>query len=200
YLVSPYMKNGDAASFVFKRRKSGAHIKVLQLIREVALGIQYLHDQTPEAIVHAGIRGENVLIKDDESACLGGFCLTKAVSLRKAASDLTGNNFQCRWMAPELFGGNLQLEPACDVWSWAMTASQLISNQVPYYGIKIDWQVVDAIKDNQKPQRSQYPGFDQYCPQADLVWALMEKCWLVAAERPIIDEVVIEMKRIEEIH
>ncbi|KAG9088161.1 hypothetical protein FRC06_002198 [Ceratobasidium sp. 370] len=199
YLVSPYMRNGDAASFVSKRRRLGAHVKLLQLIRDIALGIQYLHHRTPDVVVHASVRGENVLIKDDESACLGGFCLSKVVSLETATA-LTGNNFQCRWMAPELFRKPRQLAAACDVWSWAMTALELISGQEPYYSIRVDWEVVDALKENQKPERGQHAKFDQYCPLADLVWALMEKCWLAAAERPTIDEVVSELERIEDIY
>lgn len=199
YLVSPYMRHGNAVDFIQTRRKAGVFVDIFQYIRHAALGVQYLHHRDPPC-VHASIRGENVIMKDDDTACLNGFGLTKALSLTKAI-ELTGKNFQCRWMAPELLNRDRPpLKPECDIWSWAMTALELITGLEPYYQIDAQWNIPPAITSGQTPQRADYPTFEEYCPQPDLMWALLQRCWEMDVEkRPTIDEVVAELERIEKV-
>jgi hypothetical protein len=48
------------------------------------------------------------------------------------------------------------------------------------------------------PNEADYPAFKEYCPQPDMMWALLQKCWkMVAEERPTIDEVITELELIE---
>ncbi|KAF8608454.1 kinase-like protein [Ceratobasidium sp. AG-I] len=199
YLVSPFMRRGNAVEFIQTRRKAGTYVNIFQYIQHAALGVQYLHHRSPPC-VHASIRGENVIMKDDDTACLNGFGLTKALSVTKAI-ELTGKNFQCRWMAPELLNRDRPpLKPECDVWSWAMTALELITGLEPYYQIDAQWNVPPAITSGQIPQRTDYPTFEKYCPQPDMTWALLEKCWTMDPDqRPKIDEVVAELERIEKV-
>ncbi|KAG8742875.1 hypothetical protein FRC10_000795 [Ceratobasidium sp. 414] len=158
YLVSPFMRNGNA-------------------IRQAALGIQYLHDRKPQC-VHASMRGENVLIKGDGTACINGFGLTKA---------------------PELLGQNCPLlKPSCDIWSWAMTALELISGEAPYYNFKTQWHIPVEITAGRTPNESDYPAFREYSPQPDMMWALLQKCWNMKPEdRPTIHQVIAELDLIE---
>ncbi|ELU42190.1 Pkinase domain-containing protein [Rhizoctonia solani AG-1 IA] len=148
---------------------------------DAAFGLRHLHHRDPPC-VHASIRGENVLIKDDgtASACLNGFGLTKA---------------------PELLSQDRPpLYPSCDIWAWAMTALELITGKQPYYqlGNVRSWTFHDqVVKEGKRPARSDYPTFEQYCPQPDLMWALLEKCWTSASERPTIDKVIEELEAIE---
>ncbi|KAG9081617.1 hypothetical protein FRC06_005482 [Ceratobasidium sp. 370] len=188
YLVSPLMRNGNAVQFIRERRKKGAYVDILRIVRQAAVGIQYLHDGE-RSCVHASMRGENVLIKDDGTACINGFGLTKALSETKP-NDLTGNDFQCRWMAPELLKQNRPLlKPSCDIWSWAMTALELISGQEPYPTFDLPWGIVNEIVAGRTPDEADHSAFREYSPQPDMMWALLQKCWnMKPEERPTIDQ------------
>ncbi|CAE6485853.1 unnamed protein product [Rhizoctonia solani] len=198
YLVSPFMKRGNAVHYIKELRTKGDYVNILKYLRDAARGIEHLHRKD---CVHASIRGENVLIKDDGTACLNGFGLTKTLTAGKLI-ELTGDNlqFQFRWMAPELFLSNPPLNRSCDIWAWAMTALELITGQEPYYQMErwTSWTFNDrVVKEGKLPQRGDYPTFEQYCPQPDLMWALLEKCWASASERPTIDKVIDELENVE---
>ncbi|CAE6460254.1 unnamed protein product [Rhizoctonia solani] len=194
YLVSPFLKRGNAVQYIAKLRKEGSYVNILKYLRDAALGIQHLHHRDPPC-VHASIRGENVLIKDDgtASACLNGFGLTKAFRVGKLI-ELTGDNRKYQWMAPELMAEDKPpLNPSCDIWAWAMTALELITGKQPYYQFGNQMSVnlhEHVVKQGKRPARSDYPTFEEYCPQPDLMWALLEKCWKNASERPTIDDVI----------
>ncbi|KAJ7107553.1 kinase-like domain-containing protein, partial [Mycena epipterygia] len=67
-MVSPWMKNGT----VLKYLRDRGHGDVDRLGSETAQGLEYLHAQN---IVHGDLRGTNILISDDNSACLSDFGL-----------------------------------------------------------------------------------------------------------------------------
>ncbi|QRV98377.1 Serine/threonine-protein kinase [Ceratobasidium sp. AG-Ba] len=198
YLVSPLLRNGNAVAYIAARRKAGTYVDVLQIVYDTALGIKYLHDRH-EPCVHASMRGENVLIRDDGAACINGFGLTKALSTKKPI-ELTGKNFQVRWMAPELLMQDRPLlKPSCDIWSWAMTALQLISGMEPYHDVESDYGVRDAIVGGHTPDEVDYHGFRTYCPQPEMMWALLQRCWNKEPEgRPTVVEVISELELIKE--
>ncbi|KAG8707942.1 hypothetical protein FRC11_006945, partial [Ceratobasidium sp. 423] len=76
----------------------------------------------------------------------------------------------------------------------------LITGQEPYghMGKMVSWAFIDCVvKEGKAPQRSDYPTFEKYSPQPDLMWALLEKCWTSALERPAIDQVIKELENLE---
>jgi hypothetical protein len=47
------------------------------------------------------------------------------------------------------------------------------------------------------PRREHHPKFEEYAYRPDEMWALLQKCWTMEpSERPSIDEVLVELKRI----
>ncbi|CAE6344830.1 unnamed protein product [Rhizoctonia solani] len=197
YLVSPFMKRGNALRHIEKLRKEGAYVDILKYLRESARGVEHLHRRNPPC-VHASIRGENVLIKDDGTACLNGFGLTKAFAVGKIIA-LTGANRKYHWMAPELLCQDQPpLYPSCDIWSWAMTALELITGKKPYYNVSQLLLVDHVVNQGKRPQLVDYPSFEQNCPQPEKMWALLNKCWADASDRPKIEEVISELEKIEQ--
>ncbi|CAE7227088.1 unnamed protein product [Rhizoctonia solani] len=196
YLVSPFMARRDAATYIHKLRKEGGYVDILKYLREAARGIEYLHRRDPPC-VHAGVRGENIIIKDNNTACLNGFGLTKAFTAQKIP-ELTGLKFKYRWMAPELLAQDKPpLTPSCDIWAWAMTALQLITGKKPYYKARTIDLYDHVVKQRKRPELSDYPTFEQNCPQPEKVWTLLKKCWVDASERPSIQDVIRELEDIE---
>jgi serine/threonine protein kinase len=189
YLVSPWLHNGNAVKYL----QENPHADRVQIALEVAYGLQYLHSQDP-AIVHGGLQGSSILISDSGCAVLADFGLSKAVEkladTMYTASNGAGASF--RWMAPELQSDGALLEPSCDVYSWAMTALQLITDKAPFYKIKSPGKVVIEVAKGKRPAPQDYPDC-RYLN--DPLWALFERCWQDdPSQRPTIDAVVNEME------
>ncbi|QRV98386.1 Serine/threonine-protein kinase [Ceratobasidium sp. AG-Ba] len=195
YLVSPFLRHGNANHYVGKKRRANLPVNVLQILKQAALGIQYLHNRD-EPCVHASMRGENILIKEDGTACINGFALTKALPRNAKKIELTEEKSPYRWMAPELIKhpDNPSLKPSCDVWSWrvsnifsfrldsslhsstrAMTCLELMSGLKPYQKLK-ELDTADKVVAGCLPKESDHPGFRQHCPQPDMMWELLQRC------------------------
>ncbi|QRW21095.1 Serine/threonine-protein kinase [Rhizoctonia solani] len=179
YMVSPWMKNFDAMTYLDRYRdNSGVKKNILQIVTDAALGLQYLHNRPP--VVHSGMKGA---LENDEDPELPVV--------------MTGKTEAQRWMAPEMFGdGELVLTTHCDVWGWAMATLEIISGSVPYCKHRQDMNVMYKILEG-PPQRKDYPKFDKYIHKPDKMWELLEKCWANEPEsRPTMDEVVVALKAI----
>ncbi|KAJ7619452.1 kinase-like domain-containing protein [Roridomyces roridus] len=114
-LVSPWMEHGT----VLKYLKDQGRQNVDRLLYEIAQGLEYLHSHN---IVHGDLRGTNILIKDDWSACLADFGLSVLASTTASVhtSARAGSPY---WMAPELidparFGCRYARTPASDVYAF----------------------------------------------------------------------------------
>ncbi|KAF8678650.1 kinase-like protein [Rhizoctonia solani] len=200
YMVSPLMKNFDAVSFLKQyRNNQGMKRGMLRIITDAAKGLQYLHNRDPP-VVHSGMRGDNILITDSEGGILGGFGLTKALESvgnnKIPPAVMTGKTESQRWMAPEMFVDDPPLETPCDVWGWAMAALEIISGSIPYHTHKQAMTIILQISKG-PPRREHHAKFEEYAYRPDEMWALLEKCWAMEpSERPSIDEVLVELKRI----
>ncbi|KZV82678.1 kinase-like protein [Exidia glandulosa HHB12029] len=81
-LISPWCHNGDITAYISALDLRGCPIlerMKLDLIAQVFTGVQYLHTHVPK-IVHADIKGGNVLISDHGVARLGDFGLASVIS------------------------------------------------------------------------------------------------------------------------
>ncbi|KAH8832261.1 kinase-like domain-containing protein [Flagelloscypha sp. PMI_526] len=99
-LVSPFMKNGNVASFL---EANSSHDR-LTVVMDIANGLDYLHSFSPP-IVHGDLRGSNVLVRDDLTCCIADFGLamvSDSQPLTTTSSD-TSPKGSTRWTAPEVF-------------------------------------------------------------------------------------------------
>ncbi|CAE6361388.1 unnamed protein product [Rhizoctonia solani] len=208
YMVSPLMKNLDAASYL-KTYRNNPNMRegVMRIITDAAAGLKYLHGLNP-TVVHSGMRGENILVTDSGGGLLGGFAFTKEL-LPGASGDtkpvtdapqavLNGKVDDCRWMAPEtLSSSGLVLQTSSDVWRWAMTALELITGRLPYYETKDPKVVIDKVISKKLPARVDYTEFETHSLKPDDMWRLLESCWTYMPEdRPTIDKVIEKLQEI----
>jgi len=111
-LISPWMENGNIMEFM---RTDPPNTGRLSLILDVALGLEYLHEQK---IVHGDLKGINILVTPSRRACIADFGLSSivnAMTSRLPTSTAPARGGTARYQAPELCEGDSANTLAPDV-------------------------------------------------------------------------------------
>ncbi|KAJ6480651.1 kinase-like domain-containing protein [Mycena vulgaris] len=202
-LVSPWMKRGT----ILKYLAGNARKNVNRLLSEVAQGIQYLHSQ---GIVHGDLRGNNIFITSEWTACVGDFGLssfsensedpTQQVGMTRSELSESGSSTTTqagspRWMAPELIsperhGISVTRTPASDIYAFGCLCVELYTGRIPFSTIENDPVVMMKVLDGVRPDRpTERPAM------SDALWDLVNACWAHdPASRPSMQTVVENMK------
>ncbi|KAF7333675.1 Kinase-like protein [Mycena sanguinolenta] len=131
-MVSPWMKHGSVINYL----KTHDHANVDMLLYEIAQGLEYLHSH---AIVHGDLKGANILVKENGSACLADFGLS-IYSDTSAKTSSTSRGGSLYWMAPELldpdhFGLQFVRTVATDVYAFGCVCFELYTGRPPFWGL-----------------------------------------------------------------
>ncbi|KAJ7191543.1 kinase-like domain-containing protein [Mycena pura] len=173
-LVSPWMENGNVMEFL---RKEPPNIDRLSLILDVALGLEYLHEQR---IVHGDLKGINILVTPSQRACIADFGLSSivnAMTLRLTTSTAPTNRGTARYQAPELFQlGDEETSKTfeSDVYAFACVCYEILTGMFPFYEFANDLKIMFAVSAGKRPSRS------VSCSGTialDALWELLQRCW-----------------------
>ena len=99
-------------------------------MREVLLGLAYLHEQ---GVVHRDIKGANILTTKGGHVKLADFGV--ATRVKEGASKSTSVVGTPYWMAPEVIE-MAGVSAACDVWSVGCTVVELLTEHPPYFDLQ----------------------------------------------------------------
>ncbi|KAF7374431.1 hypothetical protein MSAN_00327200 [Mycena sanguinolenta] len=166
-MVSPWMEHGTVLDYL----KQHGHGHVDKLLYEIAQGLQYLHSRN---VVHGDLRGANILINDDWSACLADFGLS---IFSDATSSLTTNRAGSPyWMAPELldpdrFGMRFARTPASDVYSFGCVCFELYTGRPPFRLLRETGAMLRVISGERPPRPSSSPAM------SDSLWNYVSTYW-----------------------
>ncbi|KAJ7144130.1 kinase-like domain-containing protein [Mycena epipterygia] len=189
-MVSPWMKNGTVIKYLSGIGENNRQSTVNRLIREIAQGLKFLHDQN---VVHGDLRGSNILVDDAGHACVTDFGLTV---LSDATATQTNNGpGSVRWMAPETlipsaFGlQSFARTPASDIYAFGCVCLELHTGFPPFHGtILYDAPVMFQVIEGARPSRPEGGVIP------DHIWSIMQKCWAHNfAERPMIHGIVLHL-------
>jgi serine/threonine protein kinase len=193
-MVMQWYENGSAAEYLARKNPNADR---LQLILDVAHGLAYLHTHKPP-IVHADLKGNNVLITDEGRAALSDFGLSKVVEDLGRPTGYTLSNPDVgplRWQAPEFLENDE--EPAMltsDVWSFGCTAYELLTSSIPYAHRIRDAQV---IMDMQKRIKPPGPSDVKLLSFDCRVRSLLDSCWSFSpTERPHMTDIRAQLEAI----
>ncbi|KAG1891420.1 hypothetical protein F4604DRAFT_1706174 [Suillus subluteus] len=192
-IVSELCSNGDLFDYI--RNVSAPSLKkVLNIMLDVARGMEYLHMRKP-SVIHRDCKSSNILITSRGTAKIADFGLAKVKqSTRSMVRSLVGT---VNWQAPELWHAHPKYNHKVDVFSCAMVYWEMFQWHVP--NKKFPWEGMNehAIYDivGAKRQRPSITGLrKQWCP--DII-DLLERMWAHDPnDRPTISEVVKELERI----
>jgi guanylate cyclase len=135
---------------------------IMQVTRDVAQGLRYLHSSKPP-ILHGDLKGRNILVDSRFRAKLCDFGLSS-----KHKNLITGTPF---WLAPEYLRGETTYNTTCDIYSVGIILYEIYSRQNPYQGEHFR----DTLRKICDPRVNKRPPVPACCPpkMADL----MKKCW-----------------------
>lgn len=187
-MVSPWAKNGSLTTYLESHRDLLVPDR-FKLLSDIASGLRYLHSNR---VVHGDLSGSNVLVMENDTACLSDFGLSGVVSeffgSSTFSSTISGN---VRWGAPELFalpenqdGPTNRPTKEADIYSFGSTMLQVLSGKVPYYYIKQQMQIIVMVVDGKKPRRPEEPKI------AEEHWSMIERCWSPFNVRPTIEDLL----------
>ncbi|KAK7679436.1 hypothetical protein QCA50_017490 [Cerrena zonata] len=132
-MVTPWLSEGNIRDYLHNEEVKNTPLTVekkVQLLYEVALGIQYIHKH---GIIHGDLKGNNILINEQGQAVVMDFGLAVYDGdWSQAFNSLRGGNI--RWLAPE-HQTSIQLRPSfpSDVYSFAMVCVEVFTGEAPFY-------------------------------------------------------------------
>ncbi|KAJ6592819.1 kinase-like domain-containing protein, partial [Mycena capillaripes] len=109
------MENGNMMEFLKKEPNANR----LSLMLDVALGLEYLHDQN---VVHGDLKAINILVTQSRRACIADFGLSSianTMTLRFTHSTAHVRGGTARYQAPEIIQGGSLNHFGSDVYAFA---------------------------------------------------------------------------------
>ncbi|KAL3661166.1 hypothetical protein V7S43_013775 [Phytophthora oleae] len=129
FFVCEYAAKGTLTDFL-KDSKGTTTGRILawEKLYEAALGLGFLHER---GVVHADLKGDNILIGEDGRAKLTDFGLSSVAS--DAANSSGSTIGALRWKAPECMGANRQPATfASDIFSLGMCIIEAVTGVFPW--------------------------------------------------------------------
>ncbi|KAJ7260897.1 kinase-like domain-containing protein [Mycena haematopus] len=183
-MVSPWMKHGTVINYL----KNHGYANVNKLLYEIAKGLEYLHSRN---IAHGDLRGTNILIKEDWSACLTDFGLSIFSDATSTMSTNRGGSLY--WMAPELldpdrFEIKFARTPATDIYAFGCVCVELYTARPPFSSVS-ETAALLKVLNGERPERPPGPP-----AMSDTLWKHVTEFWTQSyAARPSTRSVVRSM-------
>ncbi|KAJ7464285.1 kinase-like domain-containing protein [Mycena galericulata] len=184
-MVSPWMEHGTVLQYL----KDHGLANVDRLLFEVAQGLHYLHSCN---IVHGDLRGTNILVNEDGSACLTDFGLSvfSNASAPMGSSTRAGSIL---WMAPELlapdrFGYEFARTPATDMYAFGCVCVELYTGRPPFSELSEGSALLKIVNGERAARPSAIPIM------SDTLWQHIMTYWAESpVARPTLEDVVQHM-------
>ncbi|KAG1736339.1 kinase-like domain-containing protein [Suillus lakei] len=154
-LVYPWMAGGSLHDYLKREYSNLPARRKLNILLEVAHGIEYLHKQ---GIVHGNLTGDNIFLAGSGRVCIADFSHSTVLAEednRMFSEQLPGD---ARYTAPKfIFSGDQTGAPkptrAGDVYSYGCVAILILSGKVPYWWISEESQVFSEKEKGTEPFR-----------------------------------------------
>nr|XP_023870715.1 G-type lectin S-receptor-like serine/threonine-protein kinase LECRK3 [Quercus suber] len=131
-LVYEYMSNGSLADILFKPEKQLCWTERIEIARNIAKGILYLHEECESQIIHCDIKPQNILMDEYRCPKISDFGLAKLLkpdqTNTKTAIRGTKGYFAPEWLR------NQRVTTKADVYSFGIVLLELICHRK-----SVDW-------------------------------------------------------------
>ena len=131
-LVYEYMSNGSLADILFKPEKQLCWNERIEIARNIAKGILYLHEECESQIIHCDIKPQNILMDEYRCPKISDFGLAKLLkpdqTNTKTAIRGTKGYFAPEWLR------NQRVTTKADVYSFGIVLLELLCHRK-----SVDW-------------------------------------------------------------
>ncbi|KAF8608237.1 kinase-like protein [Ceratobasidium sp. AG-I] len=171
FMISKWMSQGSAPDYL--QRNPDANRR--EIVTDALRGLCYLHEMH---VLHGDLKGANILIKDDGTACLADLGLARASS-EATTTSLRGNG-SIRYMSPEILltedAKGIQKTPVktfeSDVFAFGLVIRELLSDELPYADISSMAHIIRLIASGHCPSRPKSPVAQQWL--CDRMWDIIQ--------------------------
>ncbi|KAF8181902.1 kinase-like domain-containing protein [Mycena galopus ATCC 62051] len=176
-LVSPWMENGSLSQYL--SGESPNLDRRLSLILDVALGLQYLHQNS---VVHGDLRAANVLVTPSHRACIAHFCFSSMYDARFNHPG-SGSREGTRWLSPELLRSpESHRDFGSDVYAFSCVCYEVLTEKLPFFELPNDSDVAGEVLHGRRPT---WLNSSSTTAVLDNVQNLVRDCWNEnSVERP----------------
>jgi serine/threonine protein kinase len=188
----------DLSTFIAQRVKKNEggppfeeHVAI-DMMLQIAKAVRYLHgkkiniDGTKSKITHRDLKPKNVLVEPCGTRCilkLTDFGISKVYHGTETRATQTANRGTNVYAAPEVWlpekeSSKFQFPPKADVWSFAMTCSEILTGEPPFTGYPLSGLHLRIKEQGIRPTLpSNLPDHVRFC---------ITSCWnLNPQQRPI---------------
>ena len=123
-LVYEYMSNGSLADILFNPEKQPCWDERIEIARNIAKGILYLHEECESQIIHCDIKPQNILMNEYRCPKISDFGLAKLLKPEQT-NTFTGIRGTKGYVAPE-WHRNQAITIKVDVYSYGIVLLELI--------------------------------------------------------------------------
>ncbi|KAL5720396.1 hypothetical protein ACHQM5_013068 [Ranunculus cassubicifolius] len=191
-IVTEYLPKGDLRAYL-KRKGALKPAAAVKLALDIARGMNYLHENKPEAIIHRDLEPSNVLRDDSGHLKVADFGISKFLKVAKTVKEdrpIISMDDACRYVAPEVFR-NEEYDLKVDVFSFALILYEMIEGVAPF-SAKEENEIPKAYANKERP-----PFSAPAKHYAHGLKELINECWNeMPTRRPTFREII---KRLDEI-
>jgi len=177
-LVMELVERGSLHYVLADRSLKLSWPKRLSMLRDAALGINYLHSL---GVIHRDLKSHNLLVDENWGVKVGDFGFATAKQ-DNATMTRCGTP---SWTAPEILSpppGGAKYDESVDVYSFGIVMWEVLTRRAPYHEKNAVCVAVDVIQGQRPPIP---PDTDKQFAQ------LMQRCWDASPrKRPSMDEIM----------
>ncbi|KAI3710096.1 hypothetical protein L2E82_39870 [Cichorium intybus] len=171
-IITEYLPKGDLRLFL-KRKGALKPTTALKFAMDIARGMNYLHENKPEPIIHRDLEPSNILRADSGHLKVADFGISELFKVTEKVKQeklMTYHDTTWRYVAPEVFR-NEDYDTKVDVFSFALILQEMIEGCQPFFMINED-DVPKAYVNNERP-----PFNAPSKSYAHGIKELIEECW-----------------------
>ena len=141
YMISEYICKGSLFDYLHVQKYKLTESQQISIAYEVAIALRYLHSRK---ITHCDLKSSNLLVLENMKIKVSDFGLSRLKNIF-SVSENKGRIGTSHWMPPEIMKAK-KYEESSDVYSYGMILWELITGDIPYYGMTPN-QIIGLVAD-----------------------------------------------------